>query len=302
MLDYVHLRSSEVDFIIVDGIKKIETNSNKYGRYTKYHLGNLRIKYFEENRYVTISGSIRQYYFTKKGKGDEYWKYNLTIDNLKEIGCDFKELGIDLDRLLIISYEYGPTFKMSNVIHYIEIFNNGILNTYGTSAIKGISKYVIRKDECISGASLFRMYSPEIMSKVKKVGEHLEYIRIEDYLSKDSKKKLGLTNRTVYSMLLNESIHHSMKRLLIKKLERILFIKDIESKDTTFKKNTLFTRSMSIKKNRIMAEEIAKKYDNNSVSMALYRIRKENEDIAIFNRIKAEIEDVFDYSIRSTNV
>jgi hypothetical protein len=287
---------------IVDGIKKIETNSNKYGKYTKYHLGNLRIKYFEENRYITISGSIRQYYFTKEGKGDEYWKYNLTINNLKEIGCDFKELGIDLDRLLIVSYEYGPTLNMSNVIQYIEIFNNGILNTYGTSAIKGISKYVIKKDECISGASLFRIYSPEIMSKVKKVGEHLEYLRIEDYLSKDSKKRLGLTDRTVYSMLLNENIHFKMKRLLIKKLERILFIKNLESKDTTFKKNILFTRSMSVKKNRIIADEIAKKYDNNSIKMALYRIRKENKDITIFNKIKAEIEDVFNNSIRTTHV
>lgn len=298
MVDYVYMRAFNVDLIQDERLNKVETNDDRYGIYHKYLMGNLVMKYYEKSGYLSIWGSIREYYFKKKLEHPDYWKYNLSIDNIYEIGNDLSSIGINIDKLHLVSYEYGPTLKISNIVQNIEIFKNGLSNTYGISSFKGISKYKINKGGNIRKSPLLRIYSPELLIRSKAIDDELEYTRLEIYVPKGIKKLHGLDDRAVFSLLLDKGFHIKMKNHLLGQLKRVLFISKVKQDEMDIiKKNELFNKSMSLKRNRMLAEELAKKYNNSQLANALYRFRKEREDKSIYNIIEVEIDIVFNNTV-----
>ncbi len=260
-----------------------------YGHYKEYKFGTLRFKYYKNNGRLNISGSLRKYYFDKHPVENQ-WKHDLTLDNLIEIGNDLNSLGIDLNNLNIISYEFGATLKISDVVNKIEYFKNGISNFYGTSSFKAICKKYNTKTNNIKSAPLLRIYSPELLNEVKSVEEDLEYTRFEDYTPKGTKKYLGLESKLTYSNLCNKETLTKMKNMLLKKLDRVVFIEDKEAELPKLKKNKLLDFTFSSKSNRNLAEPIYIRNEDRRIKSSYDSYVKKNIDYSIIKRASAKIE------------
>src|SRR5690606_36115206 len=125
---------------------------------------------------------------------------------------------------------------------------------YGESSFKAICKKKNTKSNNINSTPLFRIYSPELLNEVKTVEEELEFTRFEDYIPKGTKKYLNLDETLTYDSLCNNGTLTKMKDQLLKKLDRVVFIEEKETKLPKLKKNELLDFSLAIKSNRILAE------------------------------------------------
>jgi hypothetical protein len=292
MVDNIFMKINHTDFIANDQLTFNGNGSNTYGYYDDYKFGTSRVRNYKYNGVVTISGSLRKYYFDKH-QIEDYWKYNLTQDNLIEIGYDLNSIGIDTDKLKIISYEFGPTLEMTDIVEHIESFKNGISNHHGITSFKGISKRDSSKTKGINKSQLLRVYSPELKYKQKTVDEDMEYTRFEDYIPKGTKKYLDLDRALTYSELCQTETLTKIKNRLIEKIERIIFINDADVEVGTLKKNKLTDLSLSRKKNRIIAQSLSEIYEDTRIKTSLYNFIRKNNDSTITKYITDAIDEEF---------
>ena len=290
MVDNIFMKINHADFEANVQLTFNGNGSNAYGYYDNYKFGTSRVRKY--NGVVTISGSLRKYYFDKH-QIEDYWKYNLTQDNLIEIEYDFNSIGIDTDKLKIIAYEFGPTLEMTDIVEHIESFKNGISNHHGITSFKGISKRDSSKTKDINKSQLLRVYSPELKYKQKTVDENMEYTRFEDYIPKGTKKYLDLDRALTYSELCQTETLTKIKNRLIEKIERIIFINDADVEVGTLKKNKLTDLSLSSKKNRIIAQSLSEIYEDTRIKTSLYNFIRKNNDSTITKYITDAIDEEF---------